>query len=128
MPYKNREKQLEAQKRYYREHQKLAMKLQRDRRDIKRKYIQATKTNVPCADCDIPYPHYMMEFDHVRGIKVSNVGIMYKNYMLEQIKEEIAKCDITCANCHTHRTWMRQSGNKSGAISNGLLKKNASVV
>ncbi len=112
MPYKDKVKRKEAQRRYYKEHKERSMQLQRDRRDKKRKFIQAYKTNVPCKDCNIIYPFYMMEFDHVRGTKVSNVGTMYKKYTLEEIKKEIAKCEIVCANCHAHRTWIRQSGNK----------------
>jgi hypothetical protein len=29
---------------------------------------------VPCSDCGVQYPYYVMEFDHVRGEKVANIG------------------------------------------------------
>jgi len=29
---------------------------------------------------------------------------------MEEIVEEIAKCDIVCSNCHKHRTWVSMIG------------------
>lgn len=63
--------------------------------------------DVPCADCGERYPHFVMDFDHVRGEKYMNVGQM-KMAKLERILEEVAKCDVVCANCHrirTHGEW-----------------------
>ena len=61
----------------------------------------------PCADCDIQYPPYCMEFDHVRGEKKFNIA-MHKGKTLEAIQEEIKKCDVVCANCHKGRTHIRR--------------------
>ena len=35
--------------------------------------VRAAK-NVPCTDCGVRYPHYVMDFDHVRGVKKWNIG------------------------------------------------------
>lgn len=62
--------------------------------------------NVPCMDCGIQYPYYVMQFDHVRGEKlfnIANVRTMSKKKLLD----EIAKCEIVCANCHAERTYQR---------------------
>lgn len=73
----------------------------------KRAFIQAAK-NVPCGDCGVSYPYYVMEFDHVRGLKAFNVSTAVQyNPGWERLKAEIAKCDVVCSNCHRERTYRR---------------------
>ena len=72
-----------------------------------REHLTAAK-DVPCADCGHRYPHYVMQFDHVRGVKLFNLGdAAATGKTLKRIDEEIAKCDVVCANCHAARTWLR---------------------
>jgi hypothetical protein len=55
-----------------------------------------------------------MDFDHARGEKVINVGLMVGwGYTVAEILSEIAKCDVVCANCHRKRTYERKSVCKS---------------
>lgn len=61
----------------------------------------------PCADCGAQYPHYVMDFDHVRGVKIGNISEMVRDYSLAALKAEVAKCELVCANCHRIRTWQR---------------------
>lgn len=64
----------------------------------------------PCTDCGVKYPPYVMDFDHVRGSKLANVGHMATSrswYSLRAVEEEILKCDLVCANCHRERTHQR---------------------
>lgn len=70
-----------------------------------RQFINTFK-NEPCADCGNSYPPYVMDFDHVRGDKIANIGEM-GTYSLETILAEIAKCDLVCSNCHRIRTHNR---------------------
>lgn len=79
-------------------------------------YIKAAK-NVPCCDCDILYPHYVMQFDHVRGVKKFTIGESCAKQGFQQVVLEIEKCDIVCANCHSARTWRRRLGNSAGRVS-----------
>ena len=59
-------------------------------------------------DCGQRYPYYVMDLDHVRGKKVMHVGSMAsRRFSLEKLRQEIAKCDPVCANCHRVRTWNR---------------------
>lgn len=62
----------------------------------------------PCVDCgeaDI----VVLDFDHVRGEKVNNVANMVnQGHSLESLKEEIAKCEVRCANDHRRRTHERR--------------------
>lgn len=60
----------------------------------------------PCTDCGIKYPPYVMDFDHLDGsAKEFNVSMMRRRRMaFKKILDEIAKCEVVCANCHRIRT------------------------
>lgn len=59
----------------------------------------------PCMDCKKKYPTYVMDFDHRdRDKKKMNLSLMAARSGLRLIQEEIAKCDVVCANCHRERT------------------------
>lgn len=70
--------------------------------------IVVAAKDCPCQDCGYSYPHYVMDFDHVRGEKLLNIGqASQKNLAPKRIIDEIAKCDIVCSNCHRERTAQR---------------------
>jgi hypothetical protein len=49
-----------------------------------------------------------MDFDHREGeTKLFNLSSAWVRGGLSKIKEEIAKCDVVCANCHRLRTYRR---------------------
>lgn len=56
-----------------------------------------------CVDCglvDVDHPE-IYDFDHLPEFeKVSSVAGMYHTHTIEQILEEVAKCEVRCANCH----------------------------
>lgn len=79
----------------------------KDRAKKRRQVVRDAK-NKPCFDCGILYPYWIMQFDHVRGIKNFNIGTMWYKKGLQKILEEIEKCDIVCANCHAERTFRRK--------------------
>ena len=89
MPYANKEDRRAFDRR------------RRDRiREIKKK-----AKDKPCADCGIKYPHYVMQFDHVRGEKVIAIGSATARIRsATALLQEIAKCDVVCGNCHAERT------------------------
>lgn len=62
---------------------------------------------VPCFDCKVRYPHYVMDFDHVRGKKRCNVAAVGRLGRLVALAE-VAKCEVVCANCHRIRTHRRK--------------------
>lgn len=64
--------------------------------------------NKPCADCKNHFPYYVMDFDHVRGVKVGNVSTLAL-WSIARILEEISKCEVVCSNCHRIRTHIRKS-------------------
>lgn len=70
----------------------------------KKKVVEEYK-RVPCADCKGTFPAVCMDFDHVRGEKVEGIAKMVaQSWSMEKLSEEIAKCDLVCANCHRIRT------------------------
>jgi hypothetical protein len=71
-------------------------------------YLRDLKTKTPCVDCGINYPYYVMDFDHVRGVKHANVMELVSTLSKKRIDQEIAKCEIVCSNCHRIRTHMRK--------------------
>jgi len=67
-------------------------------------YIRKAKS-APCLDCDGLYPYFVMDFDHREpSVKVMGVAQLVNYGSLDRVKEEIAKCDLVCANCHRIRT------------------------
>lgn len=71
-----------------------------------RDYIIKVK-DTPCKDCNIKYPYYVMQFDHLRDKKFIISQATSLSCSFERLEEEIKKCDIVCANCHTIRTFNR---------------------
>ena len=92
---------------YYREnHNKhLAVVKERKRRNIqenREKLVEYLKNN-PCVDCketDI----LVLQFDHQRD-KIKDISkAIQANWSWQSILDEINKCQVRCANCHTRRT------------------------
>ena len=72
-----------------------------------RQVIQEAK-DVPCMDCGVCYPFWIMQFDHRDPDKKDFTLGGYSARALQKVKDEIAKCDIVCANCHADRTHKRR--------------------
>jgi hypothetical protein len=59
----------------------------------------------PCVDCGETDP-VVLEFDHLRDKEFSiSSGVRDRNWA--SVLDEIAKCDVVCANCHRRRTAQR---------------------
>lgn len=70
--------------------------------------VVAAAKDGPCTDCGQRFPTYAMDFDHVRGEKVAAVSVLVSKGASEEIiREELAKCELVCANCHRIRTFSR---------------------
>lgn len=81
----------------------------KERRNKKRIYISESKHMKPCMDCGEPYPAWVMDFDHVLGAKKACLATMANGpqWSLQDVIQEIEKCELVCANCHRQRTWNR---------------------
>lgn len=61
-------------------------------------------------DCGYAEHAVALQFDHVGDNKKMNVSDMIRSdYSWASIKEEIAKCEVRCANCHAVMTKHRKS-------------------
>lgn len=108
MGYKNIEKQKEAQHKSYLKNRDKYRKATISLRSERRKYINDLKS-VPCADCKVVFPYYVMDFDHRDSAeKFGNISEMIMFYGWSKILEEIKKCDVVCSNCHRIRTYNRR--------------------
>lgn len=93
---------------YYRNKDKIRQ-YKKKIRQSKIVYVRKLK-EIPCKDCGIKYPHYVMDFDHV----LSNSKKRTINRLAGEragwltLKQEIKKCEIVCANCHRIRTHNRR--------------------
>jgi hypothetical protein len=110
MPYADRERRLAYLRDYRRTNRDPRDAAARSRSKVEqlRALTKRLKEEHPCADCGEHYPYYVMDFDHVRGVKEFEVRIATASRKgWSRIYAEIAKCDIVCANCHRVRTWDR---------------------
>jgi hypothetical protein len=94
---------------YYRKNKEAAKKRKRRAIEKRLKQIRAAKDK-PCADCGIKYSYWIMQFDHVRGVKLFNIGQKVWKLGIANLMKEILKCDVVCANCHAERTYRRTNG------------------
>jgi hypothetical protein len=79
-------------------------------RERKRDILRKAKDK-PCMDCGVKYPPHVMDFDHVRGEKQFNIGTNV-NRGYKVVADEVAKCDVVCANCHREREFRRRQASK----------------
>ncbi len=106
MPYKDPDKQRTAAKLWARRNRANTNYHRSEHRRKLRVMVDLYKTCHPCVDCGEADP-IVLEFDHVRGEKVANVGTMVGvGRAVQAVLDEIAKCDVRCANCHRRKTRM----------------------
>jgi hypothetical protein len=67
----------------------------------------------PCIDCHKSFHYCVMDFDHKNPeIKINSISRMISNCTsVENLKKEISKCDLVCANCHRIREEKRRGLN-----------------
>jgi hypothetical protein len=119
MTYKNKEDAKAYARGHYQKHKELYKARARESKvsqvqKNKQWLLDYLKTH-PCVDCgetDVE----VLEFDHIKmiGSKAKRIGAYINSF--GRLKEEVAKCEIRCANCHTRRTrkqlgWWRDDSN-----------------
>ena len=69
----------------------------------------AIKLGSGCGDCGWAKWARGLDWDHVVGIKLTNIATMIANGRpWLEIEAEMAKCELVCANCHRIRTCERR--------------------
>ena len=65
----------------------------------------------PCADCGQEFAPHQMDFDHrdgaTKAFRLTEGGAMLRP--TDVLLNEVAKCDVVCANCHRIRTQRRHA-------------------
>lgn len=75
----------------------------KDKRKLARAFVWDYLSHSVCVDCG-EYDPMVLQFDHVKGKKKMEISQMVaQGYSIEAILEEIAKCEVRCANCHQRR-------------------------
>lgn len=62
----------------------------------------------PCVDCGEKDP-IILQFDHLNPTEKSRDVTGMTNMGYQRIIEEIAQCEVRCANCHVRRTMKQQN-------------------
>jgi len=121
MRKRNAEKQRIYRDKHYYGNKSYYLEKARKRKALVRDFVREAK-NKPCADCGISFPYYVMQFDHVRGEKLLNIGNVTSNgASIIKLKNEIDKCDVVCANCHAIRTHERYEASR-GVVKEKKIK------
>jgi hypothetical protein len=110
MPFSNREKQRAASRRHYAKHRERviesAKKYSKIARDRIRAFITAHLKANPCVDCGETDP-VILEFDHLKTKDFNISDAARKGVSIKKLNDEIAKCEVRCANCHRRKTYER---------------------
>jgi hypothetical protein len=70
--------------------------------------VRAIKLARGCADCGYRGHWIALDFDHRPGEqKLGGVSRITKDDCRQKALDEIAKCDVVCANCHRVRSHLR---------------------
>lgn len=79
------------------------------KRAEKWKMAQDIKMESGCVDCGYKDNAQALQFDHIGTDKKESVSnLIRSDYAWSTILEEIAKCEVVCANCHAVRTQNRK--------------------
>lgn len=85
----------------------------------RRKFVLDILSLSKCKDCGERNP-FVLQFDHVRGEKCFSISGGISKKSLENLKQEISKCDIRCANCHILKTAKERNWYKNWNLSEDL--------
>jgi hypothetical protein len=109
MAYKNPEDQKAWMARDYQNNKAKYYERNKKRVAEMRAYIQEYKESRGCTDCGVKYPFYVLHLDHLPGFEkkfdIAKLGLISS---MEKLNEELAKCEVVCANCHAKRTYERR--------------------
>lgn len=109
MAYTSKDNQAAYGKQHYLDNKELYLERSSANRKVqvedRRSRVRAYLLEHPCVDCGEADP-IVLDFDHTDATtKIANISRMVRDRVKwERMLEEIAKCQIRCANCHRRRT------------------------
>lgn len=108
----------EYHQKYYQRNKARTLKRMKKNKEKRSKENRAWRNEYlshhPCVDCGFSDIR-ALDFDHVcpPSEKKCNVSLMWTSgYKLSTIQEEVAKCEVRCANCHRIKTAKDQQWKK----------------
>lgn len=76
----------------------------RSRLQANREFVDKIKLDAGCADCGYALHPAALDFDHLPGTeKLGNITALV-NCARDRLMDEMAKCEVVCANCHRIRS------------------------
>lgn len=104
MPYKNKEKQKQAQKKHYLENKNKYLESRKNNRNKRNVWFSNFKSTLICESCNFDNV-LCLDFHH-KDLKNKEFGIseaVKLGYSEDRIINEIYKCEVLCANCHAKK-------------------------
>lgn len=100
-----------ASRRHYEQNKQSYFDRNQEVRRRQKERLLDLKKNTPCHDCGQKFHPFIMEFDHFDPAnKLFSIGKSGR-VSDKQLREEMAKCNLVCANCHKLRTFRRHQQN-----------------
>ena len=84
-----------------------AKMLKEKRVNRRKEFVWRYKMAAGCFDCGYAENAWALELDHVTGIKSGTIGLFY-HQSWAKLLNELAKCQVRCANCHAIVTHQRK--------------------
>ena len=105
MPYKDKKKQREAQRRHYLNNKdKYAANVKRRKKEYREWFLEL-KNDLKCEKCSEDHPS-VLDFHHFNGDKERGIARMVSDCLpKKKILAEIEKCIVLCSNCHRKLHW-----------------------
>ena len=114
MPYKDKEKQRESQRKFYKKNKSYYANKRSQRQKNIRAFINDYKSGLKCKKC--PENHISCLDFHYKNPdeKETTIANMHRTgWKRERILKEIKKCIVLCANCHRKLHWLEKNENES---------------
>lgn len=86
-----------------------------NRRAVIREYIMDYLKDHPCVDCGETDP-VVLQFDHIRDKTINICKLYRQGSNIKRVIEEVKKCEIRCANCHTRKIAKEQGSYRLGLM------------
>ncbi len=90
------------------------MKRTKEWKQAKTAWFLEYKKTLCCKKCG-DKRHYVLEFHHLGSKEDSVAEMMQRGVKIARVKEEIAKCEVLCANCHREFHYLQKQASVAQA-------------
>jgi hypothetical protein len=113
MPYKDADRRRAYQRANWKKYRdpKRTARAVKVRNSAIRKWFRELKATLHCKDCGENHPACLQFHHRRRSEKTGDMAtLLSRNWSRQRILEEVAKCDVLCANCHAKLHWNERNG------------------